>query len=329
MVIWLLLMVVPWALIIWLAVALLRAGRRRGPGVAVPAGLSGVLGMLRRGANRRVWLAASAGAAAGSVVLLLALSGEWGVQAVALAALAAAGAACVAVALVGPPIGAAPAVRTAELAPRSWRGFGPPWAFPIPAALTVLLVGLLVGAAVVASTPPAGAGPALAWTSTDGLTGYVTPWPGWSTVLPLLGALGVAAGCYLLGLHRVAGWPRPTEPALFGVDDEVRRTGTRMLLFSASGALLTALGTISYVCLRAWDTAAMTIRINRDTDLPVLDTPTEVGYATAESTLEQALDLASIAAAVTTLAGLTFMLAALAAGWVRTPQQAEQPVAPR
>jgi Mn2+/Fe2+ NRAMP family transporter len=73
----------------------------------------------------------------------------------------------------------------------------------------------------------------------------------------------------------------------------------------------------------------MTIRINRDTDVPVLDTSTEVGYAAAESTLEQALDLASIAAAVTTLAGLTFMLAALAAGWVRTPQQAEQPVAPR
>lgn len=329
MALWLVLVLVPWAVLIWLVVALVRAGRRRGPAVAVPAGFSGALGMLRRGANRRVWLGGSAGAAVGALVVLLALSAEWGVQAVPLAALAAAGAGCVAVALVGPPTEVAPAVRTAELAPRSWRGFGPRWAFPIPAALTVLLVVLLIGAAVAASTPASGEGPALAWTSTDGLTGYVTPWPGWPTVLPLLSALGVAAGCYLLGLHRVAGWARPTEAALFGVDDEVRRAGTRMLLFSACGALLTALGAIGYVCLRAWDTATMTLRVNRDTALPVLDTPTKVGYATAESTLEQVLDLASIAAVATALAGITFMLAALAAGWVRTPQQAEQPVGQR
>ena len=193
----------------------------------------------------------------------------------------------------------------------------------------MLLVVVLIGSAVAASAPASGEGPALAWTSTDGLSGHVTPWPGWPTVLPLLGVLGVAAGCYLLGLHRVAGWARPTEPALFGVDDEVRRAGTRMLLFSASGALLTALGAISYVCLRAADAAAMTIRVNRDTAVPVLDTATEVGYVTAESTLEQVLDLASIAAVVTALAGITFMLAALAAGWVRTPQQAEQPVGQR
>ena len=94
MVLWLVLLLVPWAVLIWLVVALVRAGRRRGPVVVVPTVLSGALGMLRRGANRRVWLAGSAGAAVGAVVLLLALSAEWGVQAVALAALAAAGAAC-------------------------------------------------------------------------------------------------------------------------------------------------------------------------------------------------------------------------------------------
>lgn len=329
MAIWMMLHLVSWAVVIGLAVALVRAGRSRGAAVVVPTVLSGSLAMLRRGANRRVWLAGSAGAGAGAVVLLIAVSGEWGLQAVALAALAAAGAACVAVGLVGPPTQATPAVRTAELTPRSWRGFGPRWAFPIPAALTVLLAVLLIGAGVLASTPPSGEGPALAWTSTDGLSGYVTPWPGWPTVLALLSALGVAAGCYLLGLHRVAGWPRPTEPALFDIDDEVRRSGTRMLLFNASGALLTALGAISYVSLRAADTAAMTIRVNRDTAVPVLDTPTQTGYSTAESTLEQVLDLASLGAALTTLAGVTFMLAALAAGWVRTPQQAEQPVGQR
>ncbi len=310
----LVLVVGSWAALIWLVVALVSAGRRRGPAVVVPAALSGELGSLRRGANRRVWLAGPAGAGVGVVVLLLALSGEWGVQAVALAALAAAGAVCVVVGLIGPPDEVAQAVRSAELMPRSWRDFGPRWAFPIPAALTIVLVVVLVGAAVVASTEPSGDSPALAWTSTDGLSGYVTPWPGWPTVLPLLVALGVAAGCYLLGLHRVASWPRPTESALFGVDDEVRRAGTRMLLFSTSGALLTALGAISFVCLRAWDTAAMTVQVNSDTADPVLD---------------QVLDLASLAAGVTSLAGVTFLLAALAAGWVRAPQQAEQPVAAR
>ena len=50
---------------------------------------------------------------------------------------------------------------------------------------------------------------------------------------------------------------------------------------------------------------------------------------TADPVLEQVLDLAALAAVATTLAGVTFMLTALAAGWVRTPQQAEQPVAPR
>ena len=313
MAVWLVFVAVPWVALVWLVVALVGAGRRGGP-LVVPAALSGKLGSLRRGANRRVWLAGPAGAGIGAVVLLLALSGEWGVQAVALATLAAAGAACVAVGLIGPPTEVAPAVRSAELTPRSWRDFGPRWAFPIPAALTIMLVVVLIGAAVVASTEPSGDSPALAWTSTDGLSGYVTPWPGWPTVLPLLVALGVAAGCYLMGLNRVASWPRPIEPALFGVDDEVRRAGTRMLLFSASGALLTALGTISSVCLRAWDTAAMTVRVNSDTADPVL---------------EQVLDLAALAAVATTLAGITFMLAALAAGWVRTPQQAEQPVAPR
>lgn len=104
-----------------------------------------------------------------------------------------------------------------------------------------MLVVVLIGAAVVASTEP-------------------------PTVLPLLVALGVAAGCHLMGLHQVASWPRPIEPALFGVDDEVRRAGTRMLLFSASGALLTALGTISSVCLRAWDTAAMTVRVKSEVE---------------------------------------------------------------
>lgn len=328
MAVWLVLVVVPWAALIWLMVALVGAGRRRGPAFVVPAGTAGGLRSLRRGANRRVWLGAPIGAVVGGVVLLLGLSGEWGVQAVALAALAAAGATCAAVGLIGPPTGMAPEVRSAELTPRSWRGFGPRWAFPIPAALTTVLVTLLVGAALVASAEPSGDGPALAWSSTDGLAGYVTPWPGWPTVLPMLGVLGVAASCYLLGLHRVAGWARPTEPALFGVDDEVRRAGTRMLLFSASGALLTALGAISYVCLRAWDTAATTVRANAATAEPVLRVPAEAGYATAVSTLEQVLDVASLAAVVTTLAGVTFMLAAPAAGWVRAPQQAEQPVAP-
>jgi hypothetical protein len=313
MAVWLVLLTVPWVALIWLAVALVGAGRRRGP-VVVPAALPGELGSLRRGANRRVWLAVPAGAGIGAVVLLLALAGEWGAQAVALGALAAAGAACVAVGLIGPPAEAAPPLRSAELTPRSWRDFGPRWAFPIPAALCIALVVVLVGAALVASNGPSGDSPTLAWTSTDGLSGFVTPWPGWPTVLPLLLTLGVAAACYLLALHRVAGWPRPTEPALFGVDDEVRRAGTRMLLFIASGALLTALGAISSVCLRAWDTAAMTVRVNAETVDPVR---------------EQLLGLAVLAAGVTTVAGVTFMLAALAVGWVRTPQQVEQPVAPQ
>lgn len=324
MAMWVMLVLVPWLALIWLVVALLRAGGGSGGAVVVPDGLAGMVAELRRGANRRVLVSGVVGGAVGMGMLLVALAAEWGVQAVAVASIATAGAACLAAGLVGPPAGTAPLVRSAELTPRSWRGFGPRWAFPIPATLAILLVVLLVGAAMVATSAPDG-GPALAWSSTDDASGYVEPWPGWPTVLPLLAGLALAGGCYLLGLHRIAGWPRPTEAALFGLDDDVRRSGTRMLLFTASGALLAALGSITLVTTRAWDTAATTIRTARDTAPPLLDT----AAGTASTTLEKALDLASIAAGASVLAGITVMLSALAAGWVRSPRTAAQPVPQR
>jgi hypothetical protein len=314
MAVWLALMVVPWLALCWLVVGLVRVGGRGPQPVVAPAALSGQVNDLRRGANRRVWFAAAVGAPFAVLVLMLALAAELGLQAVALAALAAGGAACLSVALVGPPPTAAVPVRTAELTPRSWRGFGPRWAFPIPGGLAALLVVLVAGAAVVASTPPSGSGTGLAWTATAGLSGYVQPWPGTPLALVLLATLGLAGGSYVLALHRVAGWPRPTEPALFDLDDEVRRAGTRMLLFTASGALLIALGAICSVCIRAWDTITTTMRMNG---------------ATPEGDLDRALGVSSVAASVTILAGLTFMLLALVAGWVRTPQPAVEPAAHR
>jgi hypothetical protein len=328
-IIWLAILLVPWVLVTLVVVTLLRTGRRSGGAITVPAALAAQAAGMRGRANQRAWIAACGAGAVGAVALVVALAFEWGLQAVAPAALAAAGVASLVIGVIGPPTAAPGAIRSAELTPRTSRGFGPRWAFVIPTGLAFCLILVVVVTGMSSSTSPDGPRAALRWSSPDGLSGYVRPYPGWDTALPLLLVLALASAGFLFALHRVAAWPRPTEPDLFDFDDEVRRTSTRMLLFGTSGALIAALGSLVLVIAGAWNTATGILRFNRETAVPILNTPHEVGYMTSESALEKALGLVAIAAATSVLVGVTIMAAALVAGWVRTPQLVAEPVVHR
>jgi MFS family permease len=304
-----------------------RSGRRIEE-VTAPTPLAEAVRAMRGRANARVLLVTVAAGGIGFAALLAGFAVEWGTLALALAALAAAGAGSLTVAAVRPPTEAPTSVRSAELTPRTSRGFGPRWAFAIPSALAAGLVALLLASALTSSPSDDGRGH-LEW-SAPGISGSVAPYPGWQAVLPLLLLLGAAAGAYLFALHRVAAWPRPTEPDLYGFDDEVRRASTRMLLFGASGALLTATGTVAFVAGRAWHAVAANVRMNGGPELGQAATLGPWTFAgDSPSPLEQAIDAVWSVAAISIPVGITFMFAALVAGWVHSPRLVELPVAHR
>lgn len=234
-----------------LVVAAARAGRP-GPRVLVEAVDTATARRMRRWAHLR--LAGSAGAVlvTGICALALALRAGWDQPAWSAACLVAAGAGSAAVGLVSPLGEEARSIRAADLTPRTAGSFGPRWAYTVPAILTSVLVVIMILTAATASSEAGES--ALAWQYGQA-SGWVQPYPGWSTVGLLLGLLAVAGGAFLAALRQVAGWPRPMEPGLYPLDDDIRRAVTRALLLGTTGALLGALGAFVSVVAGAWSTA--------------------------------------------------------------------------
>ncbi|MGB7981582.1 MAG: hypothetical protein WCF36_12405 [Candidatus Nanopelagicales bacterium] len=231
-----------------LVLVALGSGRPEGR-VRVPTHLAASADTLRRRAHTRIAIATAAVLIAFSVTVVATIEVLHGLPAWAAAFLVSAGAGSALVAWMGPAREAPAPIRTAELSIRTARGFGPGWAFTVPAILAALLVAALVACMVVAGESEGR--DVLTW-STTYASGSVGPYPGWRTGLPLLVALLVAGALFAVALHRIAGWPRPVEADLADLDDDIRRATTRMLLLGTTGALLGALGTFGVAVAATW-----------------------------------------------------------------------------
>ena len=293
-----------------LLVASVVASGRPGRPISVPAELADRARHMRHRAHLRIVLSVLAGSVAGvaSTAYFLAVSDGptvWGVS-----FLMAVGAGCVTVALLGPRRESVPSVRSAELTPRLASSFGPRWAFTAPALLAVVLATSMVLTALSATEMDGSS--VLAWQDEDG-PGSVGPYPGWSTVLPMLLVLMLAAAAFAMALRRVAGWPRPVETELFGFDDDIRRATTRMLLFGATGALLGALGDLAAAVADSWYIALVNQRLNPP------------GYPASDPTVAESIwHWLQGAGAVCIVLGMALMMAAPVAGLVRRPLLASQ-----
>lgn len=314
------LFVLPFFLMLTLALAVLmlaavRAGRP-GRRVTVAAALMPSAEALRRRAGTRAFVltCATLGTLCAGVAAGLALGWErlaW--SAAFLAATAAGGAA---VLLVGPPREPAPQlVRSADLTPRTPRGFGPRWAFTVP---SVLAVGFALTALLTAGSATRAEGRSvLAW-EYHSISGWVSPYPGWAEILPLLGLLLVAGSLFALALRRVAGWPRPTDQGLHELDDDVRRATTRMLLLVTTGALLGALAALGSAVSSAWASALVNRRAAAQevAGQQIVDPP---------SAMEAVWRTLEVGGALLLLASLALVVAGGLAGRVRRPLVAEAP----
>lgn len=296
----------------FLLVATVVTSGRPGRPILVPAGLADQARHMRSRAHARVIVSGAAVLVAGIVSTAGVLALSEGQSVWVIASLVAAGAGCIAVAALGPRRESAPSVRSAELTPRVARSFGPRWAFTAPALLALVLAVAMVLTAFSATVVDGES--VLTWHDESG-PGSVGPYPGWSTVLPMLVLLTLAAATFAMALRRVASWPRPIEHDLFGLDDDIRRATTRMLLFGATGALLVAVGDFGAEVAGAWETALLNQRL--DPQPGALSDPTP-----AESVWHwlQGFGFWCV------LLGFVLMLAAAAAGRVRRPLLADRVV---
>lgn len=303
--------------VVALLASIVTAGRPEGH-VLVPAELLDRGRGMRARAHARV-VAGAGAAVVGGVVGLVGVmasdgaTSDWGQVVWVVAFLMGAGAGCVVVALFGPRRQSVTGLRSADLTPRTAGSFGPRWALIAPALLAGLLVVVMIATAMTA-TEVGGSG-ALMW-SDDAAVGSVGPYPSWSIVLPLLVLLLGAGAAFVLALHRIAGWPRPTERGLFGLDDDIRRSTTRMLLFGTAGALFAALGAFGYQVARTWGVAQVNQRINA--------TPASADPAPVETMWS----FLTFTAAGFLVVGFVLMACAPLAGRVRRPQIEQRVAAP-
>ena len=312
------LVALPLFLLLTLALAVLvsaavRAGRP-GHRVTVPADLILSAEALRRRAGARAFVVTctTLGTLCAGVAAGLALGWERLAWSAAFLTAAAAGSAVVL--LVGPPHEPAPRlVRSADLTPRTPRGFGPRWAFTVP---SVLVVAFALTALLTASSATRAEGRSvLAW-STHSISGWVSPYPGWADSLPLLGLLLAAGSVFAFALRRVAGWPRPVDQGLHELDDDVRRATTRMLLLVTTGALLGALAAFGSAVSWAWASALgnRRVAVQEMVGQQMVDPPSGI------ETLWQSLE---VAGALLILASLALVVAGGLAGRVRRPHVAD------
>ncbi len=302
-----------------LVVAALRSGRP-GDRIQIPTALVRRADAMVRRSRLRVAIGAPAVLLTGGFMLAATFEVLNGLPAWAAALLAALGAGSAVVVLVGPPQETAAPIRSADLAVRTARGFGPGWAFTVPAVLAGLLVAAVVAAMVTADSVDGR--DVLTW-STGSVAGSAGPYPGWHTGLPLLALLAVAGGLFAWALRRVAGWPRPTEQGLYALDDDIRRATTRMLLLGATGALLGALGAFASAVAGVWQT----VLSNQQAAVANLTGSALPDPAWADpSWAESAWHAVQLGGLVMWVLGLALMVSAAVSGTVRTPMPADAEV---
>lgn len=151
------------------------------------------------------------------------------------------------------------AARTADLTRRTPLSFSPASVFVIPAAAVSLLTILVVLFGAVADP----GGRMLSYSpdvANMGLRGG--GFPGFAYGIPLLFGVVLLTSVLAVALRRIASAPRPSDTSLREADSTVRLLGIRVVIKTATSALLV---TIGFLCIFAGNTAE-SINLGTSTD---------------------------------------------------------------
>ena len=137
------------------------------------------------------------------------------------------------------PFHEAAGTRNADLSPRRPWSFGPRWIFVVPAVAAAALLAVTVALGLAADAD----GRSISHDYGRGASG-AGPFPGFFYGVPLLASVVVLACVAAIALVRIASAVRPSDESLREADSTIRLLAIRVVMKSATSALVFTLGIV-------------------------------------------------------------------------------------